>query len=41
MAFETTLASQALLPRIRRMQQSGYVFHLFFFWLPSADMAVQ
>lgn len=41
MAFETTLASNLLLPRIRRMQASGYAFHLFFFWLPSADMAVQ
>src|SRR5258708_7317451 len=40
MAFETTLASHLLLPRIRRMQASGYVFHLFFFWLPSADIAV-
>jgi len=41
MAFETTLASHLLLPRIRRMQGSGYQFHLFFFWLPSADMAVR
>src|SRR5213593_410143 len=41
MAFETTLASALLLPRIRRMQASGYLFHLFFFWLPSADMAVK
>lgn len=40
-AFETTLASHLLLPRIRRMQSAGYEFHLFFFWLPSADMAVQ
>lgn len=41
MAFETTLASQMLLPRIRRMQANGYRFHLFFFWLPSADLAVR
>ncbi len=41
MAFETTLASHMLLPRVRRMQEAGYRFHLFFFWLPSADMAVQ
>jgi len=39
-AFETTLASQLLLSRIRRMQRQGYLFHLYFFWLPSADMAV-
>ena len=41
MAFESTLASRLLLPRIRSMQAFGYRFHLFFFWLPSADMAVQ
>lgn len=41
MAFETTLASHLLMPRIRRMQDSGYAFHLYFFWLPNADMAVQ
>jgi predicted ABC-type ATPase len=41
MAFETTLASRMLLPRIQAMQQAGYVFHLTFFWLPSADMAVE
>ncbi|HEX2651471.1 MAG TPA: zeta toxin family protein, partial [Burkholderiales bacterium] len=41
MAFETTLASQGLVPRIRRLQAAGYRFHLFFFWLPSADMAVE
>lgn len=33
MAFETTLASQLLFSRIRRMQARGYAFHLFFFWL--------
>jgi len=37
-AFETTLASQLLLARIHRMQAHGYLFHLYFFWLPSADM---
>lgn len=40
MAFETTLSSHRLLPRIRSMQQAGYLFHLVFFWLPSADTAV-
>lgn len=40
-AFETTLASHLLLARIREMQAGGYRFHLFFFWLPSADMAVK
>ncbi|MGQ0651011.1 MAG: AAA family ATPase, partial [Betaproteobacteria bacterium] len=41
MAFETTLASHLLLSRIRRMQEAGYRFHLYFFWLSSADMAVE
>jgi predicted ABC-type ATPase len=41
MAFETTLASHMLLPRILAMQRTGYLFHLAFFWLPSADMAVE
>jgi predicted ABC-type ATPase len=40
-AFETTLASRMLLPRIRAMQADGYAFHLTFFWLPNADMAVE
>ncbi|HYR34057.1 MAG TPA: AAA family ATPase [Burkholderiales bacterium] len=40
-AFETTLASQLLLSRIRRMQARGYLFHLYFFWLPTADMAIE
>jgi len=40
-AFETTLASRMLLPRIQGMQAVGYVFQLTFFWLPSADMAVE
>lgn len=39
-AFETTLASRGLLPRIREMQSSGYLCHLLFCGLPSADMAV-
>lgn len=40
LAFETTLASRMLVPRIRAMQDAGYLFHLVFCWLPSADMAV-
>jgi predicted ABC-type ATPase len=40
-AFETTLASRMLLPRIQVMRASGYAFHLTFFWLPNADMAVE
>jgi predicted ABC-type ATPase len=38
-AFETTLASRSLLPRVQSMQRMGYRCHLTFFWLPHADMA--
>jgi predicted ABC-type ATPase len=41
LAFETTLASRTLLPRIMKMRESGYLFHLIYLWLPSADMAVK
>lgn len=40
-AFETTLASKGLLPRMRAMQSQGCLCHPIFCWLPSADMAVQ
>ena len=40
-AFETTLASRTLLPRVQSMQRTGYLLHLVFFWLPSAEMAVE
>ncbi len=40
-AFESTLASRGLLPRIRQLQTAGYLCHLVFCWLPNADMAVQ
>jgi predicted ABC-type ATPase len=40
-AFETTLASRNFAPWIAGLRQSGYRFHLDFFWLPSDDMAVQ
>jgi len=39
-AFETTLASRSFAPRIRKCQEEGYRFHLFFAWLPHPDMAV-
>jgi hypothetical protein len=38
-AVETTLASRSLAPRIRRLQTSGYRFHLFFFCLASPELA--
>ena len=39
-AFETTLASKALEPRLLRYRESGYLLDLVFLWLPSADFAV-
>lgn len=39
-AFETTLASRSFAPWIARLINDGYSFHMFFFWLPSAEMAI-
>ena len=39
-AFETTLAARSYRQRIIRWRAGGYFVHLFFLWLPSADMAV-
>jgi predicted ABC-type ATPase len=39
-AFETTLASRTFAAWIKGLTPTGYQFHLLFFWLPSADMAV-
>lgn len=40
-AFESTLASRSFAPWIRELIQSGYEFHLYYFWLPSPDLAVE
>lgn len=39
-AVETTLATQKLVPRLRRLQAHGYETHLIFMWLQSPDLAV-
>jgi predicted ABC-type ATPase len=39
-AFETTLASRSFAPWIRELIKTGYLFHLFYLWLPTADIAV-
>jgi predicted ABC-type ATPase len=39
-AFETTLASRSFAPWIEQLLQDGYLFHLFYFWLPSPEMAI-
>ena len=40
-AFETTLATKMLGERVDKWQEKGYQVHLLYFWLPSADMAVE
>jgi len=39
-AFETTLAGRSLAGWLDNLRQSGYVVHLVYFWLESADLAV-
>ena len=40
-AFETTLASRSFAPWLKQLiEERGYRLSLFFFWLPSPDMAV-
>ncbi len=39
-AFETTLASRRFAPWLADLKRSGYLVHLMFLWLPSADLAV-
>ncbi|GBD96960.1 MAG TPA: Zeta toxin family protein [Nitrospirae bacterium] len=39
-AFETTLASRTFAPWIKELKQKGYIFHLVFLWLPSAEFAI-
>jgi predicted ABC-type ATPase len=39
-AFETTLASRTFAPRLQALRKAGYIVHLVFLWLPSADMAI-
>jgi predicted ABC-type ATPase len=39
-AFETTLSGRAHLVRIRELLATGYQVHVYYFWVPSADMSV-
>ena len=39
-AFETTLSARSYAPWLKALQATGYEFHLFFLWLPSADMSI-
>lgn len=40
-AVETTLAGRTYISFLRRLRGEGYRVELYYFWLPSADMAVQ
>ncbi len=40
-AFETTLASRTFAPWIGELKQQGYLFYLFFIWVPAADVSVE
>lgn len=40
-AVETTLAGRTYISFLRRLRSEGYRVELYYFWLPSPDMAVQ
>lgn len=39
-AFETTLASRTFAQWIKDLKKTGYIHHLVFLWLPSAEFAI-
>ena len=39
-AVETTLASRSLAPRIARLREKGYLFSLFYIWLPAPELCI-
>jgi predicted ABC-type ATPase len=39
-AFESTLASQALVRRLERLKKRGYRIHIVYLWLPTAELAI-
>ncbi len=40
-AFETTLASRTFAPWIANLKTTGYQFHLFFVWVPTAEVSIR
>jgi len=38
--FETTLSGRTYVPIVRQLRNQGYRVHLFFLWLPNANLAV-
>ncbi len=41
LAFETTGASRTFAAWIKKLEAAGYEFHLYFFWLRSAETAIE
>jgi predicted ABC-type ATPase len=39
--FETTLAGKSWLPVLQRLRERGYRLHIFFLWIPGADLALR
>lgn len=39
-AFETTLSGRLYLNLFKSLKQKGYTIHLFFLWIPNADLAI-
>lgn len=39
-AFETTLPGRAHVPLLRRVKKAGFRLHLFYLWIPSAELAL-
>ncbi len=40
LGFETTGASRSFAPWLRGLKQDGYHIYIYYFWLPSAEMAM-
>jgi len=40
-AFETTLSTKSFAPWIAELRKTGYLFHLVYVWVPSADVSIQ
>jgi predicted ABC-type ATPase len=40
-AFETTLAARSYVRRIEKWRSEGYCFQLYYFWLPTVDLAIE
>lgn len=39
-AFETTLSGRTYLPLLRGVKKAGFRLHMFYFWIPSPDLAL-